>query len=396
MKIAFCLAAFVIGCYMTASMPQKSDQPKIIERVVLLGALSSSETNTSSLEMGVETEAFGKTADGQPVTKFVCTNANGLVLEMIDYGATVISMQTPDRDGKLANITLSCPDMAGYEACGSYFGSTVGRYCNRIAKGKFTIDGNEHTLAANNDPNHLHGGVKGFDKRVWQATPIKRKDAVGVEFTLKSKDGDEGYPGELDATAVYLLDNQNCLLIELKATTDKPTHVNLTNHNYWNLSGVGSGTIHDHVLQVEADHSLAVDAGLIPTGELLEVEGTPLDFRTSRAMGEQIEKNDLDPNGYDHCFVLNSKGRRQSLAAAVTDPESGRVMKIFTDQPSLQFYTGNFLSGSEADGGNEYQTAFCLETQHFPNSPNTDTFPSTLLHPGQRYRHVTVHAFSAE
>ena len=396
MKIAFCLAAFVIGCYMTASMPQKSDQPEIIERVVLLGALSSSETNTSSVEMGVETEAFGKTADGQPVTKFVCTNANGLVLEMIDYGATVISMQTPDRDGKLANITLSCPDMAGYEACGSYFGSTVGRYCNRIAKGKFTIDGNEHTLAANNDPNHLHGGVKGFDKRVWQATPIKRKDAVGVEFTLKSKDGDEGYPGELDATAVYLLDNQNCLLIELKATTDKPTHVNLTNHNYWNLGGEGSGKILDHRLQVAADKYIPVDAGGIPTGELKDVTGTPFDFKNWHRIGDRLGQIKTDPVGYDHCYSLNNQTGEMQTCATVYHPSSGRMMEIHTTLPGLQFYTGNFLDGSAGSGGFEQYNAFCLETQRYPDTPNQPDFPSTLLKPGEEYHEKTLHKFSKQ
>lgn len=396
MKIALCFAAFLIGCYMTASMPQKSDQPEIIDRIVLLGALSSSEINPGSVEMGVEKEAFGKTADGQLVTKFVCTNANGLVLEMIDYGAAVISMQTPDRDGKLANITLSCPDVPGYEACGSYFGATVGRYCNRIAKGKFSIGNKDFSLATNNSPNHLHGGVRGFDKRIWEATPIKREDAVGVAFTLTSKDGDEGYPGELNTTAIYLLDNQNCLLVELKATTDQPTHVNMTNHNYWNLGGEGSGKILDHKLKIDADHYIPVDATGIPTGEIATVDGTAFDFKTWHPIGDRMGQIKTDPVGYDHCYALNNPSGDLQQCASVLDPSSGRMMEIYTTLPGLQFYTGNFLDGSQGSGGFDQYNAFCLETQRYPDSPNQSHFPTTLVKPGNEYHEKTLHKFSVK
>jgi len=344
----------------------------------------------------VSVDDWGATPEGHEIQLYTLSNKQGMTVQVTNYGATVVSVKTADRNGKIANINVGFDSLDGYQLSHPYFGATVGRYCNRIANGKFSINGTEYTLAQNNGDHHLHGGEKGYNRVVWSARVVRRLSGIGVEFSYQSVDGEEGYPGNVSVKATYVLTNRNELVVDLQAETDQLTHVNLTNHNYWNLSGVGSGKIHDHVLQIEADHSLAVDEGLIPTGELLEVEGTPLDFRTSRAMGAQIEKNDLDPNGYDHCFVLNSKVRRQTLAATVTDPASGRVMKIFTDQPSLQFYTGNFLSGSEADGGNEYQTAFCLETQHFPNSPNNDAFPSTLLHPGKRYRHVTVHAFSAE
>lgn len=396
MKIVLCVTAFVVGCFMTANFSKNPDQPEVVERVVVLGALSSRETMPGSAEMGVKKEAFGKTADGKAVTKYVCTNANGLVLEMIDYGATVISMKTPDRNGKLENITLSCPDMPGYEACGSYFGSTVGRYCNRIAKGKFSIGDKEFTLATNNDPNHLHGGVKGFDKQVWQAAPIKRKDAVGVQFTLTSKDGDEGYPGELEATAVYLLDNENCLLVELSATTDKPTHVNMTNHNYWNLGGEGSGKILDHHLQVAADKYIPVDATGIPTGELKDVTGTPFDFKKWHRIGDRIGEIKTDPVGYDHCYALNSQSGEMQTCATVYDPSTGRMMEIQTTLPGLQFYTGNFLDGTAGSGGFDQYNAFCLETQRYPDTPNQPDFPSTLLKPGKKYHEKTLHKFSVQ
>ncbi|MCH2179775.1 MAG: galactose mutarotase [Mariniblastus sp.] len=394
MKIALCLAAFVIGCLTTVNFSRENPTIEPLDRVVLLGALSSNETTTSSTEMGVTTESFGKTANGQPVTKYTCTNAHGLVLEMIDYGATVISMKTPDADGKLANITLSCQGVSGYEACGSYFGSTVGRYCNRIAKGKFSIGGKEYSLATNNDPNHLHGGVKGFDKQIWQATPIQQKDGVGVKFKLKSKDGDEGYPGELDATAIYLLNNQNELVVELKAKTDQATHVNLTNHNYWNLAGEGAGKVFDHQLKVDADRYIPIDATGIPTGELAKVDGTAFDFKNWHRIGERIGQISTDPAGYDHCYALNNQSGELEHCASVWDPKTGRVMEIHTTLPGLQFYTGNFLDGSEGSGGFDQYNAFCLETQRYPDTPNQPKFPSTLLKPGDEYHEKTVHKFS--
>ena len=349
--------------------------------------------STEEQTMMIESRPFGKTQAGKAVTQFTCRNANGLVLEMIDYGATVTAMRVPDREGTFANIVLGCPDIAGYEACTSYFGCTVGRYCNRIAQGKFTIDGIEYSLATNNGPNHLHGGKVGFDKKLWTAEPIKMDDAVGVRFTLVSPDGDEGYPGTLTVKVTYLLTNDDVLVIDFKAETDKSTHVNLTNHNYWNLTGDPARSILDHELKIEADRYLPVDQTLIPTGEIATVESTPFDFRNFQTIGSRMDQLKSDPIGYDHCYVLRSQTGKVALAATVRDPASGRILEIHTTQPGVQFYSGNFLDESEGSGGYAQYHGFCLETQKYPDSPNHPEFPSTLLKPGETYHQVTIHRF---
>lgn len=346
--------------------------------------------------MSIQVSPFGKTADGTEVQLFTCRNKHGLVLKLTNFGATVVSLETPDRDGKLANINLGFSSIGGYLGGHPYFGATVGRFCNRIAKGKFSIDGKEYTLATNNDPNHLHGGNIGFNKVVWKATKVEDDKAVGVQFDHSSKDGEEGYPGNLDVTVVYTLTNKNELKVDFTATTDAKTPVNLTNHNYWNLAGAGTGTILDHQVTIEADEYLPVDDTLIPTGEKEIVKGTPLDFSTAHKVGERIKQIEADPVGYDHCFVLRNPKHELKLAATVKDPKSGRVMEIRTTQPGIQFYTGNFLDGSEANGGNKQYEGFCLETQHFPDSPNQPKFPSTILEPGKTFKQTTVHKFSTD
>lgn len=339
-------------------------------------------------------EYWGKTAQEESVSLFTLKNENGVTLKMTNYGATVVSLELPDREGNLENVVAGFDNLQRYLDGHPYFGSTVGRFCNRIALGKFSIGDESYQLATNNDKHHLHGGDKGLDKVVWNAEVVWKAGARGIKFTYLSPDGEEGYPGNLSVTATYWLTDNDELVVDLQATTDKATPVNLTNHNYWNLAGVGSGTIHNHLLKIEANQALAGDAELIPNGEFFDVEGTPHDFRDFRPMGERIEQNTLEPNGYDHCFALNDD--KDPLAATVKDPKSGRVMKIYTDQIGLQFYTGNFLNGDESCGGNDYQTLFCLETQHYPNSPNIDSFPTTILQPGEEYRHITTHAFSVE
>lgn len=349
--------------------------------------------------MKIETSPFGKTADGQPATLYTCVNANGLKLAMTDFGATVVSLETPDRDGKLANITLGFPSLEGYLQRHPYFGSTVGRYGNRIAGGKFSLDDKSYSLATNNGPNHLHGGKKGFDALVWKAESVQTADAVGVKFTLRSPDGDEGYPGNLDVVVTYLLTNKDELKIDYEAKTDAPTVVNLTNHCYWNLGGAGSGKILDHELMVAADKYLAIDATSIPTGELAAVADTPLDFTKPAKIGARIEALKQPPHetkGYDHCYALRGQEGKLELAARVKDPASGRVMEIMTTEPGIQLYTGNFLDGSESGNKYEQHDAFCLETQHYPDSPNRPAFPTTRLNPGQTFRSTTVHRFSAE
>ena len=359
-------------------------------------AASGNSASGNSNKMNIETSSFGTNEDGNPVTLFTCTNANGLVLKMIDYGAIVVSLETPDRDGKMANITQGFDSLDGYLQRHPYFGATVGRFCNRIAKGKFTLDGQEYSLATNNEPNHLHGGLKGFDKCMWKGEQVKTDNSVGIRFNYTSPDGEEGYPGNLTVTVLYTLTNDNELKIEYSASTDKATPVNLTNHNYWNLAGAGVGTIKDHELMIAADQALAVDDGLIPTGEMVDVASTPLDFRESHKIGDRLEETGLDPIGYDHCYALRSQDGSLALAARVRDPSSGRVMEISTTQPGIQFYSGNFLDGSESSGGFAQHQAFCLETQHYPDSPNQPNFPSSILRPGETFSQTTVHRFSVE
>jgi len=350
---------------------------------------------------GVQTSVFGETADGTEVTLFTCTNQQGAVMKLISYGVTLTSMEVPDRHGELANVTLALDSLDAYQTSRSYFGSTVGRYCNRIAHGKFTLDGTEHSLATNNGIHHLHGGQAGFHAVVWRGEPLETDEAVGVYFTYESPDGEEGYPGNLQVTAVYTLTHDNHLVMEFTATTDKATPVNLTNHCYWNLAGNGAGTILDHELTIESDSYVEPDALLVPTGKILSVKGTPLDFTTLTAVGQRLKQLPADPQhdnpgGYDHCLALRGYDGTLRLAARVKDPQSGRVMEIHTSQPAVQFYSGNFLKDDPVEGGFRQHAGFCLETQHYPDSPNHSDFPSTILRPGQTYRQVTRHRFYVE
>jgi len=346
-----------------------------------------------------DVKAFGKTKEGQEVSVHTLTNLKGMRIKLIDYGATLISVEVPDKAGKAANVTLNFPTLDGYLQRHPYFGSTVGRYGNRIAGGKFSLEGKTFTLATNNGPNHLHGGLKGFDAKMWKAEPVTLPDAVGVKFSYTSADGEEGYPGNLDVTVVFTLNNANELSISYAATTDKPTVVNLTNHTYWNLGGAGSGDILKHELMLAADKYLPIDDNSIPTGVLADVKGTPFDFTQPHAIGERIGELKKEPHktkGYDHCYALRGQKGQLELAARVKDPASGRVMEVFTTEPGVQLYCANFLDGGPGGGGFKQHEAFCLETQHYPDSPNKPEFPSTALKPGQTYRTTTMHRFSVE
>src|SRR5438477_517190 len=348
-------------------------------------------------------KSFGKTPDGQPADLFVLTNRNGSEVSITNYGGTVVSLKVPDRSGKIADVVLGYDNVEGYAEGKSYFGAIVGRYGNRIGHAQFVLDGKTYTLAKNNGENSLHGGVNGFNKAVWTAKTLSSKDGQSLELSYLSKDGEEGFPGNLKVTVIYTLTDDNALRIEYSATTDKKTVVNLTNHSYFNLAGQGSGDILGHLLTIEADKFTPVDSGLIPTGELRDVAGTPFDFRKPTAIGARINEDDEQlklGGGYDHNFVLRRKpGEPISLAARVVDPKTGRVLEVWTDQPGVQFYTGNFLDGSvRGKGGIAYtkRSAFCLETQHFPDSPNHPKFPSTVLKPGERYHTTTIYKFSSE
>ncbi len=344
--------------------------------------------------------------DGRAVKLYTLTNAKGLKATITDWGATLVSMEAPDRDGTLADVTLGFDKVAPYTGASPYMGSTVGRYANRIALGKFALDGNEYTLATNNAPNHLHGGNVGFDKALWTGEVLGREvlqggvSGVGVRFTHTSADGDEGYPGSLTCSVTYTLTDNNELSFDYTGTTDKPTVVNLTNHAYWNLAGEASGqTILDHELTIYAERYTPTDETFIPTGEVAPVEGTPVDFRQAHAIGERIAQIAGDPGGYDHNFAVDGENKTLRPAAKVTHPGSGRVMEISTTEPGLQFYTGNFLDGTlTGKGGATYQKnfAFCLEAQTYPDTPNKPDFPSCVLRPGETYRQTTVHKFSTE
>ena len=342
--------------------------------------------------MAIDKKPFGKTPDGKSVTLYTLTNDAGNTVELIDYGAIVVSINVPDKAGKKTNVTAGFSSLDGYLQRHPYFGATVGRFCNRIAKGKFSLDGKTYTLATNNGPNHLHGGEIGFDKKMWQVVETNTQGSVGLKFTYVSPDGEEGYPGTLTTVAEYRWDNNNCLTLDLSATTDKSTVLNLTNHAYFNLGGAGSGTIHNHELTLACDQYLPVDADMIPTGVLAGVQGTPLDFTTAHKIGERIGQLKAT-NGYDHCFVVFGKAGELRWTARVVDPASGRKMEIKTTQPGVQLYTGNFLDGGPGNAGYKTHEAFCLETQHFPDSPNQASFPSTVLKAGDKFHQVTTFTF---
>jgi aldose 1-epimerase len=356
-------------------------------------------SSPKKIAMTIEKTPFGKTNDGQEVSLYTLSNGGGLTVKIMTYGALITSVETPDKNGKLANITLGFPTLAGYLQRHPYFGATIGRYGNRIANGKFKIGDYEYTLAVNNGPNHLHGGLKGFDAVVWNAEEIKKPGEVGVKFTRTSPDGEEGYPGNLTVAVIYSVTADNELKIDYTATTDKPTVLNLTNHCYWNLGGAESGDILKTQLMIAADKYLPIDAGSIPTGELAPVKGTAMDFTTPHAIGDaigELKKPPHETKGYDHCYVLRGSAGEMKLAARAKNPQTGRVMEIRTTEPGIQFYCGNFLGGGAGEGGFKQHEAFCLETQHYPDSPNKPEFPSTLLKPGQTYHTTTVHKFSVE
>jgi aldose 1-epimerase len=364
---------------------------------ILLLSVSFSGIATAHAAPDVTSARFGTTRDGHAVEVYTLTNSAGTRVRVMTLGATLIGVETPDRDGRLANITLHLDTLADYDAGHPSLGSTVGRYANRIAHARFVIDGREHALTPNAAPHHIHGGRNGFGRRHWSARPLREAGRAGVEFSLTSPDGEEGYPGTVTVRARYWLNEANELTMEYVATTDRPTHLNLTNHAYWNLGGAGSGDVLDHVLTLHADQYLAIDEKKIPTGPLLPVQGTPFDFTRPQRIGARIA--DVPGGGYDHCYVVRREqpGTLVPLAR-LEDPRSGRVMEVSTTQPGVQLYTANYLSNKLRAGGRAYDRhhGVCLETQAFPDAPNQPHFPSTLLRPGETYHHVTVHRFSVQ
>jgi len=355
--------------------------------------------NPVSAGPAIEQSSFGRAA-GKPVDIYTLRNVHGIEVRIMTYGAAIVSLKTPDRSGKLANIVLGFDTLEPYLAGVPYFGATVGRYANRIAKGRFSLDGKSFQLPQNDGPNSLHGGTRGFDKRVWQVQP-QAGDARGWSLRLMyvSRAGEEGYPGQLTVHVTYRLESDDSLVIEYEATTTAPTPVNLANHAYYNLTGDFSHTILDHLVTIDADRYTPVDSTLIPTGELRQVSGTAFDFRNPQSIGKHINDDDEQlrlGRGYDHNWVLNKPGSDAlALAAVLTDPQSGRSLEVRTTQPGLQFYSGNFLDGKPAGNGTvfNYRTGLCLETQHFPDSPNQASFPSTILQPGHIYSQKTVLSF---
>jgi aldose 1-epimerase len=362
---------------------------------------SSNQTTSSSdssaqkeNKAGITERPFG-TFEGQAITEYTLTNGNGMQASIINYGGTITKLTAPDKNGKMGDVVLGYDLLSGFLQKGNpYFGALIGRYGNRIAKAKFTLDGKTYTLPANDHGNTLHGGNKGFDKVVWTA---EKQGDNALKLTYRSKDGEEGFPGNLDVTVVYTLTSDNGLQIEYTATTDKATPVNLTNHAYYNLSAGTDSTILNHELQMNADKYTPVDALLIPTGQIADVKGTPFDFTSAKPIGRDIAQV---KGGYDHNWVLNKNGNSLEKVVTLYHPASGRVMDVYTTEPGIQFYTGNFLDGTltNTKGGAKYvkNAALCLETQHFPDSPNQPNFPSTILKPGDTYKTTTVYKFSTK
>lgn len=355
--------------------------------------MSASKTTATKITL----RHFGTLPSGEKVTLYILRNARGMEAQIINYGGVIRALKVPDKRGHFDDVVLGFDSLPPYLKDSPFFGTLVGRYANRIAGGKFSLDGKEYTLATNNGANHLHGGEKGFDKAVWKARPLRVRDGVALELRHFSLDGDAGYPGNLSTRVVYTLDNKNQLRLDYFATTDAPSIVNLTNHSYFNLAG--RGTILNHRLRLYADAFTPTDTASIPLGFEQNVSGTPFDFRRATPIGARINQDDVqlkNGQGFDHNFVLNQKIGQLSLAACVEEPMSGRVMRVYTTEPGVQLYTGNFLSGKPGKRGRKYpyRGALCLETQHAPDSPNQPAFPSVTLRPGQTYRQTTIFAFS--
>ena len=381
-------AAFVLGACQDEKKEEKSmDETEIVEPSV-------------QPYVSIEKAHHGTTPEGEEVDLYTMKTENGMELDVITYGGIITRWTAPDRDGNSQDITLGYDNLEHYIESNPYFGALIGRYGNRIAGGKFSIDGEEYQLAQNDGQNHLHGGVKGYDKVVWDAEEMRSEGMASLTLTYTSPDGEEGYPGELKVKVVYTLYTDNTLVVEYEATTDKPTVVNLTQHAYFNLSGNFDQKILDHEVEILADAYLPVDATLIPTGELRPVDETPFDFRTAKPIGQDINaENDqlTKGKGYDHCWVLNGEGMRK--VASAYHPGSGRYLEIHSDEPAIQFYTGNFLDGklpSKSGGTYGHRTGFCLETQHYPDSPNQPEFPSVRLNPGETYSSQTSFQFSVK
>lgn len=351
------------------------------------------------MSAAIHKQPYGTTANGLPVDEYTLTNAHGMVVKIITYGGIITAVHVPDRDGSFANVILGFNNLADYESKSPYFSAITGRYANRIANARFTLGGVEYKVPVNDGINSLHGGLKGFDKQVWTAREISG-DEIGLELSYLSKDGEEGYPGNLNVKVIYTLTNNNELRIDYRATTDKTTVANLTNHAYFNLKGEGTGSIYDHIVTLNADRYTPVDENLIPTGELAPVDGTPFDFRQPKAILNDIRSGHpqiVRGRGYDHNFVLNFTDRTQpGLAAYVAEPVSGRTLEVLTTEPGIQLYTGNFIDATlVGSSGAVYRQGdgFCLETQHFPDSPNQPSFPSTTLQPGAVYQTTTIFKF---
>jgi aldose 1-epimerase len=378
--------------------------------IVLLGAVfllmtmisARAVTPAQAGKASVTRAPFGTLKDGAAVDMFTLTNARGMEVRAITFGGIIQSWKVPDKAGKMADVVLGFDTIEGYQTDHPFFGAIIGRYGNRIGKAQFTLDGRTYKLAANNGPNNLHGGTKGWDKQLWTGEIVKSDRGQAVTFSRTSPDGEEGFPGTVKVKVTYILTDQNGLIVEYDASTDKATPVNLTQHSYFNLAGEGSGTILDHQMMIDADRYTPVDETLIPTGALAPVAGTPFDFRKSTRIGERIDQPDVqlkNGKGYDHNWVLNRKESGLQLAARVVEPKSGRVLEITTTEPGIQFYSGNFLDGTiKGKGGKVYghRSGFCLETQHFPDSPNKPAFPTTILKPGQQYRTTTAFTFTAQ
>lgn len=340
-------------------------------------------------------EYFGITYNGEKIYKYILTNENEISAGIINYGAILMFLSLPDRKGSYDDVTLGYNNLEDYINDSSYFGATIGRYANRIANSEFTLYGIKYKLINNEGKNQLHGGVKGFNKKVWKVEEIENKEGEGLRLSYLSKDREEGYPGNLSCTVIYKLTKNNELKINYKAKTDKPTVINLTHHSYFNLAGEGKGNILNHILTINAEEYTPVEKELIPTGEIKSVKGTPLDFMKSKVIGSNIDKVS---HGYDHNYIVNSSKDKPSLAAEVYEPESGRVMEVFTTKPGIQFYSGNFLNGIIGKSKKIYKKhyGFCLEPQHFPDSPNHSNFPSTFLNPDDLYEELDIYKFNVK